>query len=168
MVSRDWTSQELATMKAHAKEGAEVIAGLTGRTVSSVKAAAIRHRVSLRKRRERRGKVMGESRKGSLTADGLGHIRADVLTGSLSGQRLTDHLGAVAAEMRGERVALCPQCAKNPIERQDTGLCRTCHNRAVLEAYQRADTERNAIREVATARQQRHRAQPTDKDDVHE
>lgn len=156
MTSRPWTSTELTTLRKHAHEGAERLALLLARSIHSVKSAARRHRISLRPRTERRGKVLGEPRNTSLTATGHADIRAALLHHDIDPTRLAHHLTHATATARGERLDLCPACVARPIE-TPTGLCRVCHTHALTDAYRHATAEKTAERELVTERQRRHR-----------
>ena len=84
-----WTVQELHALRAHAYQGAAAVAILLGRTVASVKAAANRHRISLRQPGHQRGHILGQPPAGRWIDQGsdgsrLAAIRADVLTGAVS------------------------------------------------------------------------------------
>jgi len=155
-MTRDpWTLAEIRTLTEHAHQGAHVIAQITGRSLASVKAAAHRHRISLRRRHERRGKVLGEPR--TATGDLLPG-RVAVLDRDLDGRRLDYHLEQAAARRRGERRPTCPACGTRAIEMPSTGLCRTCHRHAAIEAYRHAHAEQAAEREAVSERQRRHRS----------
>lgn len=155
-VTRDpWTLAELRTLTDNAHRGAHVVAQLTGRTLASVRSAAHRHRISLRPRHERRGKILAEPR--TATAD-LTPARAAVLTREIEPQRYAYHLEQAAARRRGEHRPTCPACGTRTIEMPSTGLCRTCHRYAAIEAYRHAHTEQLAEREAVSERQRRHRS----------
>lgn len=154
MSARPWTLQEIQTLRQHAKEGVHVIALLTGRSTRSVQRAAERHRISLRRSGEQRGKALGEPRVGSWRTEGLGHVRADVLSGEVSDVNVDAHLQIVAAGRRGVPQQLCPACSARPVQRPRTGLCTPCHLRALAEAHRHAKAEKEARREWWKEKQQ--------------
>lgn len=158
---RPWTSRELAILTENAAKGATVIAALTGRTTAAVKAAAHRHRISLRPRNERRGKVLGEPRTGTLEPLDAIDLRAAILDNDLDPARLEYHTTHVARSRRGELLDTCPICAARPIEVKSTGLCKACHLNVTTEAYRHVTSEQAAEREFAAERQRRHRAHGT-------
>lgn len=145
---------ELNTLRVRAKDGAAAVAAATGRSIASVKSAANRYRISLRPTSERRGKVLGEPRDGYRTEQQ--HIRDGILSGDVDPIRLEAHLQHIADDMRGVRQQLCPACTARPIEKA-TGLCTTCHTRALTEAYRHAAGEKAAERELVNERQRRSR-----------
>lgn len=62
-----------------------------------------------------------------------------------------------------EGIALCPRCTVDPIEVEETGLCRTCHLKQLAAQHEREIAakearEAEAQRELDAARQRKHRA----------
>lgn len=123
-------------LKVHANEGARTVAQMLGRSLRSVKAAAHRQRISLRRRGERRGSVLGQPRGVSIQAA----IRSDVVDGRVDAT-------ALAVRMRIDSEAgLCPSCARRPATVTMTGLCDVCHldrlTRAHLDEVEKIDAQR--------------------------
>jgi hypothetical protein len=144
---RPWTSSELATVRAQAHLGAARVADLLDRSVASVRSAAYRQRISLRRKGSRRGSVMGQPRGVSLPAE----LRRGLLR--------TRVAEAVAARVAlDEEAALCPACAARPIRVASTGLCRVCHLRRLAEAHREQLAEVEARRALWSARQDLKRA----------
>lgn len=138
---RSWTTGELKIMRANAHLGAAALAELLERSQRSVEAAASRHRISIRRRGESRGTVLGQPRGESLDPA----VRATLVDG-----------GALVAErMRvNHEAALCPSCAKREIAVRVSGLCKPCHLRRLRDIHLDRLAERTAQRELWTARQQ--------------
>lgn len=157
-MNQPWTVSELQLLQRNAHLGANVVALLTGRTVQAVIHAAKRHRVSLRRSGERRGKVLGEPRRGSWPREGLRRLRDEVIDGTTDPVLVESHLLLVASHRSGQPQQLCPACSARPVQRQRTGLCNTCHLRALAEAHRHAKAEGDAQRELWNERQRKHRA----------
>jgi len=140
-----WTTAELKILRTHARLGADEVAERLGRGRRSVEAAASRFGVSLRRRGERRGSVLGQPRGVSLRRD----LRDGLLQhGDLIAKRL--QLDADAE--------LCPACGLRPARVLRTGFCRTCHLQRLAELQREARAEHEAQRELWVERQRRHRA----------
>lgn len=158
-LSRSWTTSEIARLKDNANLGSAALAMLLGRSERSVVSAASRLRISLRPKGERRGHILGQPRQQSwntsndgITTERLNLIRDDVLAGD------TD---MAALEARAREIALgdrerpvCPACVSRPQERKSTGLCETCHLRALAQAHRDDQSRRDAQRELWRARQE--------------
>ena len=139
-----WTTGEVKTLRASAHLGARELAAHLGRTVGSVQGAARRFRISLRRRDERRGIVLGQPRNVSLRRE----MRQDLLVhGDLIAKRLQIDADA----------QLCPACAARPIRVRLTGLCRPCHLLRLAELQREARAEHKAQRRLWAERQRRHR-----------
>jgi hypothetical protein len=151
-----WSTGDYAQLRANAHLGAEAIAAIVGRSVWSVRNAARRQRISLRRTGERRGKVLGEQRAGSWSGE-LAAARISQAAGDVNGTVVEQHLEHVAAAMRGERAPLCPACVSRPVTRARTGLCEVCHRHALAEAHRHASAQADAQRAYWTAKQQAHR-----------
>jgi hypothetical protein len=148
---------ELAMLREHASKGAEVIATLTGRSPRAVRLAAHRHRISLRRSAERRGKVLNEAPRVSLRRAGLGHVRDDILDGTVNASSFDSDVTVTAAARRGEQQQLCPRCAARPVEQAKTGMCTVCHLHVLAEAHRHSKAKADAQRELWKQRQRRHR-----------
>lgn len=158
--TRPWTSVEVATLRRHADLGARAIAELLDRSVDSIEQAAKRYRVSLRRKGERRGRVLGQRGPwidGTPGADParLAVIRNEALAG------LVD-LAALEARIRdhvdGPRRPLCPSCGQRHQERPTTGLCEVCHLRLLAQMHRDEVERRDARRELWQSRQEKSRA----------
>ena len=148
--SRPWTTAEIAELRRVATLGAETAAELLGRSVASVKGAARRHRISLRPAGERRGLALGQP-KGTKAYPiqrlrFLRQLRADVLAGRVDVARMERRVRAIT---RGE--PLCPECARRPVEVEQTGLCEDCHLDRLAWAHameaDRVEKDRQLLRE---------------------
>lgn len=167
-----WTVKEVARLRDLADMGAEGVAEELGRTLWSVRNAARKHRISLRRPGIRGGLILGQPRSVSFAdakllaaqLQALSRVRADVLAGKVDMGRLEREVRRAHLVARG--VPLCPRCAKNPQERAATGLCEDCHLRELVRVYElgqrksdegrnRADT--STVREYNNAKQRRSR-----------
>lgn len=129
---RPWTSLEIERLRANRELGAVALAELLGRSVWSVKRAAYRFRISLRRPGDARGHVLGQPRALSLSGE------------------LRKAIGA-APDLYAERLrvsreaALCPSCTCRPTQVETSGLCRRCHARHLEELYRDAAGELETI-----------------------
>ena len=163
MDSQPWTSKEVARLRALAHHGAEHAATELGRTTASVRRAAHRHRISLRQRGERRGVILGQPRGTSFLTPthqsnqlaALTTIRAEHLAGRLDMARIEQLANRTALLANG--TPLCPNCARNPQERLQTGLCHDCHLHALAQAHRDHEHLQHAQRDLWRERQRRHR-----------
>lgn len=158
--STAWTSVEIKTLREHAHLGLVAVALLLGRSEHSVQSAAKRYRISLRRVGERRGKILGQPARGrwtDQTADSarLAAIRSDVLDGSVSIPELERR---IRDRIYGPAKPLCPSCGQREQEKATTGLCEPCHLRELARAHRDEIDRRAARRELAQARQEKHRA----------
>jgi len=141
MKQRAWTSAELARLKAMAPLGAEEIARRMGRTVRSVRCAAYRYRISLR--RTARGTVLGQK----------------VHRGS---RFPLDRKKALSLDMTAEEERirnggqLCPACGTRLVTMKATGMCESCHYRRLAQRIRERDdaeeSRRGYYREKAKAK----------------
>lgn len=153
-----WSTEELRTLRENAQHGAAAVAAMLGRTEAAVWSAAKRYRISLRRRGETRGKILGQ--RGAWSAisaiDGarLDLIRTEVLGGILDVAVLE---ARIREEHHGPRRPICPACGQRPQERPATGLCEVCHLRELARAHRDEVERREARRELWQARQDKHR-----------
>ena len=55
-----WSTEELRTLRANAQHGAGAVSAMLGRSEAAIWSAAKRYRISLRRRGETRGKILGQ------------------------------------------------------------------------------------------------------------
>lgn len=140
----DWNSAEIATLRAHAPEGAAECARILGRSVRSVQQAAHRHRISLRTNGSRSGSILGQPRGTSLKRE----VRETLVRGR------RDEL--VAERMRmDDEAELCPACGYRPVRIAATGLCCACHLSRLTELYEEVTSDEARLRDNWAARQRR-------------
>lgn len=132
-------------MRENASLGVVAVANMLNRTPSSVRNAARRQRVSLRRPGYRGGIVLGQARGLRLRAD-----ERDLLLkyGTLVAERM---------RIDGE-AELCPACGRRPQRVRATGLCLACHKERLAEAHREVAAEIEAQRALWTERQRLHRA----------
>lgn len=121
---RGWTTSELNHMRDGGRRGAEIIAAELGRSVSSVKAAAVRYRISLRRKGSRRGLSLGLPR--GAKRDELPPELKEMHELSLERPLAAARMHELAKIDGKKRPPTCPACGKNP-QRRVTGLCDACH-----------------------------------------
>lgn len=153
--ARPWTVNELQVLRDNARHGVHVVALLTGRSVKSVKRAAERNRISLRRKGERRGSVLNERRPGEDSA------RLRILDGTGDQGRVDHYVALEAAARRGQPADLCPSCTARPVERPRTGLCHPCHLMALADAHRHDQARAEGQRQLWTERQRKHRGDDT-------
>lgn len=159
--SGPWGTEEVRSLREHAHEGAVVVAIMLGRSEHSVRQAAKRYRVSLRRKGERRGLILGQTRRwadGAQTGvDGsrLAVIREEVLAGVVDMATLE---ARIRVSVSGPRRPICPSCCQREQERPSTGLCEVCHLRELARAHRDEVERREARRELWQARQEKSRA----------
>lgn len=161
-ISGPWTAKEIQTMRSMAALGAQAIAESLGRSLWSVRNAARRHRISLRRTGVRVGLVLGQPRRRGVSfAEGrfhgrrveiLAQIRQDVLAGRIDPSRLEQEVRRRVSLLEG--APLCPSCAMNPQERA-TGLCDDCHIKSLADAHRSHDMGQQAQRELWRERQRK-------------
>lgn len=169
MRDNPWTSAEIDLLRRNAHRGVHECAELLNRSVGSVRQAAHRNRISLRKTNSRRGLLLGQPRgtrwadlrQHGLNADTLQAIRADALDGTVDLAVLEQQVVALS---QPSHLPLCPSCVSRP-QARPTGLCLPCHLRHLAAAHREDVTTRAAFREYELARQQKHRAKKGDNDD---
>lgn len=149
---RPWTTAELRVLREDAILGVKALAEKLGRSAESVASQARRQRISLRRKGERRGSVLGQPRGVSLRKA----LRDDLVSGRVDA-------ALVAERMRIDEEAemLCPSCAVRPVRVESTGLCRPCHLNRLADAHHEALAELVAQRRLWRARQWLHRARAT-------
>jgi len=134
-MKRPWTSLEIERLRTNRELGAVALAELLGRSVWSVKRAAYRFRISLRRPGDARGHVLGQSRDLALRAEVREAVRS---APDLYADRLR-----VSRE-----AAICPECAHRPIQVETSGLCRLCHARYLERLYRESQGELRLIGEL--------------------
>ena len=134
-------------MRANARLGAAAVADLLGRSAASVRSAAQRQRISLRRRGYRGGLILGQPAGCSLR----GALREDVYGGRVDVDLLNERL-RIDAE-----ADLCPACGRRPQRVRSTGLCVPCHKERLAEAHREAIAEHEAQKRLWMERQRRHR-----------
>ena len=152
---RPWRVFELTTMRRHGCEGAEIVAGLLQRSVSSVRCAASRYGISLRV--TRRGAVLGQPR--GIRVEDLPQVLRDLRERHLAGDDELAELERIVRSGRSE--TLCPLCGLRPAT-PTNGVCLTCHTRELTAAHEQRLEELAAVRSLATAQQQISRARRQD------
>jgi hypothetical protein len=156
--SRPWTSSEIKTLRSRADQGAPMLAALLDRTPESVRSQAKRSRVSLRRRGENRGILMDQARGVSLAKT----LRRDLLDANLVGE------GDVEFRIRESRGELCPECGQRPQGGSQAakrwGLCEVCSTKILIRRHVDVQDLQKSMRDLAAARQQRHRGKTALKD----
>jgi len=141
--SRPWTTRELAELREHAHLGAAAAAEKLGRSVASVKAAAHRHVITLRRPGCRCGSILGQPRGMALSAA----IRAGVASGRVDAALM------LARVTLDREAPLCPSCGRRPQRVDSTGLCLVCHREALVAKHLEALEELDALRAMWSTRQ---------------
>jgi hypothetical protein len=153
--SKPWTSGELELLRRLAPLGAVRAAQELGRTVWSVRSAAKRHGISLRRQGERRGLILGQPRGVSSSADPrIARLRAAVLSGEVDPARVVE----VGRASLLPDTPVCPACGVRPVTVSLTGFCRPCHLRALAAGHAHELEVRQAARELDRERQRKHRS----------
>lgn len=158
---KEWTSNEIATVRENAHLGADTLALILNRSVSSVEQLAYRLRISLRQEGSRRGSILGQPRGTRWTnQEGanpvrLAAIRSDILDGTSDPAELEARAREIAL---GSSKPSCPSCGVRPQTRSTTGLCEVCHLRALAQAHRDDQATREAKRELWRARQEASRS----------
>lgn len=143
-----WTTGELTKLRESAGLGASELATMLGRSVQSVRSAAQRNRISLRRSGSRRGLVTGQLRGGHIDPQ----VREAIVSGRLAADAL---LSRMELQHTGD---VCPCCGRHPVQVRSTGWCRVCHLRAQAEASRELLEELEAQRETWRERQRLKRA----------
>lgn len=132
-------------MRENAHLGVVAVANLLNRTPASVRSAAQRHRISLRRPGYRGGVVLGQSRGISLR--------------KAQREALLEYGTLIAERMRiDEQAELCPSCGRRPQRVSTTGLCAVCHKQRLADAHRETVAELEAQRGLWMERQRLHRA----------
>lgn len=149
-------------MRKMASLGAAAVAEALDRTEASVRKAASRNRISLRRTGIKGGLVLGQPRRRGVSfAEGRYHsrrvellkkIREDVIAGRIDPGRLEQEIRRRTAVLEG--APLCPSCVRNPQERP-TGLCDDCHIGSLAEAHRSHELRQDAQRELWRERQRK-------------
>lgn len=158
---RPWTSREIQTLRENAHRGAHTISALLDRSPMSVKHVAHRLGISLRRRGERRGLLLGQPRATSwktstdaIPPERLARIREEALRGDLD---LEELYRRIREDVTDQTRPLCPLCAARPQEKAATGLCAVCHYRELARVHRDQEALTDAKRELWRARQARSR-----------
>lgn len=149
MSARPWTVAEVDRLREHADCGVKGVAQLLNRTPASVQAKARQEGISLRRPGERRGKVRGESSRGSLPPE----LRNELL----EDPRVWGYVEA-SRDLRIGRRSICPSCVARPAIVQSTGLCRPCHDMVLVEGHQHHKAARESNRQLQKHKQRAKRA----------
>lgn len=144
---RPWTTDELKLLR-DSDLTVEELAERLGRTSGSVKAAAFRNRISLR-RASRRGLVIGQPRLGRFPRAVREAMLEPRIDASVIAKRVKDDFL--------NPPELCPTCTYRPV-RTKGGECLVCHRRRLTAAAMETLDELEALREWDTARQRLKRA----------
>ena len=128
-VARPWSTIEIVHLRACAALGLEAAAVELGRSTASVRGAACRFRVSLRRPGCRRGAVLGQPRGVSLKKA----MRDDLVSGRIDPAVLEER-----ARLDAD-APLCPLCGIRPQRRGDPmGWCTPCHLERLADAHRQA------------------------------
>jgi hypothetical protein len=138
-----WTTGDIAILRTNGHLGAAALASLLGRSEGAVRQAARRHRISLRRRGETRGTLLGQPR---------GIRLRDLLPEAVAADR---ELAALVLERQrvDETADLCPRCATRPASVKQTGLCPPCHKRRLAEVHRDLIADQEASRDLWQSRQ---------------
>jgi len=154
VTARPWSLLEVDALRRYAPLGPVEVGRMLNRSPEAVKQAAKKHRVSLRRPGSRMGLVLGQPRGVSASSDPrLAAYRDDVLAGTVDATSLERQVQQAAHGTDD----LCPLCAQRPRERLH-GICRVCHLRELERAHRAALDAQQAARDLAAARQAKHRA----------
>lgn len=148
--TRPWTSRELQALRDHAHLGATKVAELLDRSVFSVRKQAKKNRISLRRKGERRGLVLGQPTGVSWQEHRLRQIHTDIIDGNVRMEDLEQRI----RDYMDPDVPMCPGCATRPIRRKATGLCEVCHLHMLARAHRETQAEADAQRELWKYRQE--------------
>ena len=153
---KTWTTADLAVLREHAHLGAEEVARLLDVSVSCVRSAAHRHRISLRRHGERRGSVLGQPRGVSLPRA----VRDDLASGRVDAQLLADRMAAAA------EAEICPCCGHRPVRVRSSGYCVPCHRETLIAHHVELLDEIDAQRALWVSRQNLKRARDRREDEA--
>jgi hypothetical protein len=141
-------------MRKNASLGADAVAAMLDRSPRAIRAAASRHRISLRRKGSRTGLLLGQPRGVRVVdVDALSRMKADVLAGRVD---LTDVEARATSSVRDPMPELCPLCTTRVVDGR-RGCCRVCWLRSLAAAHRDAVAESDATRELWRARQEKRR-----------
>lgn len=135
---RPWTTAEIASLRENRELGAAALAELLDRSVWSVRHAAYRFGVSLR-------------RPGVACGYRIGKPHGVVLSGELRAAiaKAPELCQDVVDRSRAERsTPICPDCGRRPVEVLTTGLCRSCHIDLLERVYRDCGSDRERLTEL--------------------
>jgi hypothetical protein len=142
-----WTTAELAYLRKNASLGAVTIAEALRRSVGSVKQAAHRAGISLRRPGSTRGLLLGQARGTKLRymkKTKLEEMRKALANGTIDAVAVRRRLDEIlAGRVDG---ALCSRCTRERAGK--SGFCRPCHVEGLIEAYEREKTYADRTAEV--------------------
>ena len=160
MNRREWTMDEIRLLKSSGSLGVETVALLLDRSPQSVRQAAKRYRISLRKPNSKGGLLLGQPRNRSWSKQlgmdpaRLEAIRQEALSGDVDLAELENRI----RDLTSKNHRICPECVRRPIERPTTGLCEPCHMSLLARAHRDEADRRAARRDLDAARQEKARA----------
>lgn len=158
---KPWTSKELDALRRVAPLGADAAAEILDRSIHSVRRAAERHGISLRRTGSRAGRLLGQpngtrfapAARTARRVDLLDQLRADLAAGRVALSDLDRALDALDADL-----PLCANCGQHPADHERSGFCTPCHRRRLAAAHAFALDARNAQDELWRERQAKTRA----------
>ena len=153
---RPWTTAEIGILRRDCALGAAALARILDRSEGAIRSAAKRHRISLRRKGERRGLLLGQPR-GQRWDPRLDSIREEALAGTIDIAALEERARGLA-----RKAPRCPVCGVRPQERASTGFCEVCHTRALADSYRTETALREARREHWRVRQEASRERRSD------
>lgn len=137
-------------LKENAHFGAVKVAEMLGRSVFSVRKQAKKNRISLRRKGERRGLVLGQPTGVKWQDHRMRQIHTDIIDGAVRMEDLEQRI----RDYMDPDMPMCPGCATRPIRRQATGLCEVCHLHMLARAHRETQAESDAQRALWQARQE--------------
>lgn len=158
---KNWTGKEVQTVRDYSHLGVQALSEMLGRSESSIEHLAHRLRISLRRKGEQRGTILGQPRgvrwidQEGVDRARLSAIRADIVEGNTNPAELESRVREIAL---GSDKPICPSCGVRPQVRPTTGLCEVCHLRALAQAHRDDQATRDAQRELWRARQESSRS----------
>lgn len=157
---KSWTTEEIRIMRNSANLGLESVAMILDRSPESVKQAAKRYRISLRKPGSQGGLLLGQPRGRAwmkqlgMDPARLAAIRQEAIEGEIDLAELEERI----REQMQNSAAICPRCVQRSIERTSTGLCEPCHIALLAQAHRDEAFRRQARRDLDAARQEKSRS----------
>lgn len=163
---KPWTMDELRILRDHGNLGLETVSLMLGRSPDSVRQAAKRYRISLRKTGSRGGLLLGQPRDQSWLkqAQGREGLIDEMRLAAIREEALANEIDIALLEQRvremvhGRAPRLCPACIQRPVERSTTGLCEPCHLTYLARAHRDEAHRRSARRDLDAARQEKLRS----------